>query len=329
MYMQTKKERKKMCLIIYKPAKKQFDLDLLETAWKMNPHGGGYMYSENNKLCIEKGYFNKNAFAKDLLTLEEKDIVVHFRYSTAGKINLNNCHPFDIGKNVGMVHNGTISDIKITNKEMSDTWHFAKEMKKLSDSLGDDFFMQEEISECLKKIIGKTNKLVFMNNTGKINIINDEEGTYLDGIWYSNLRFIVGRDGMNNLTMKNFVKKMGKIIRPYKLSNEMIREGNEWFYCDGCDKVFDKEVKNEKIINQHKCLGSYNNDLTLCNKCNTDLLWTLEKEYVFNDLILNKNDVQNVYEEEMEKIKQEMLREQKEKNKKLFSKNKKEVVLWR
>ena len=135
-----------MCVIIVKekngvlPKK-----EALETSFKKNPDGAGFMYVESGKVVIDKGYMTFKSFYKHFRRLcrkfnnfENKNLVMHMRISTSGGVERENTHPFPITDSiedmfklysrceVGLAHNGIISATK-PNKE--------QESKKINDTM--------------------------------------------------------------------------------------------------------------------------------------------------------------------------------------------------
>jgi predicted glutamine amidotransferase len=112
-----------MCVILHKtaPVKEQDIID----AYNYNPDGFGVMYQENGKVVTDKGMYDLDTILAKLWYLQDIEYVAHFRITTRGKTNDDNCHPFRVSDKIWMMHNGTLN-INIANKDMSDTWHFSK-----------------------------------------------------------------------------------------------------------------------------------------------------------------------------------------------------------
>lgn len=311
-----------MCLIIVKPENCKFNQDILKIAWDMNAHGGGFMAHnpENNTLIVKKGFFDKHDFIDEILKYENQRIVVHFRYATHGNKDISNCHPFRISSDLAVVHNGQLFDIKIINKKFSDTWHFAQICKGFYKH-NSTFWKNPRFKKQTEHKIGKNNKLVWMDNTGQIEIYNENEGQYLDGIWYSNCRFLFGTwKGMNEYYEREYVRKMGKLVKPYKLSFWCINEGENWYFCDSCCHIFNKESHGEPNIVKEEYY--FYEEIYLCDKCNNEYAWMLKAEFRYKPEILDGYDVSRVYREEMTRIQEEYkekekLRKEKEEAEKL------------
>ena len=115
-----------MCLIIVKPKGVELPLrPLLKTSWINNPDGFGLAYNTGHSVVIIKGAMRWRTTKKLLAqvpTPKDRDMVLHFRQATEGKICPQNCHPFPISKDkdalqatrivtdLAIAHNGIIWD---------------------------------------------------------------------------------------------------------------------------------------------------------------------------------------------------------------------------
>lgn len=100
-----------MCIIAIKPEGISIPIERLKSCWDNNSDGAGFMYSENGKLNIVKGLMTFDSFIKsyDDISSLNKQVVIHFRYGTHGKICPDLTHPFLINKSLALVHNGVLS----------------------------------------------------------------------------------------------------------------------------------------------------------------------------------------------------------------------------
>ena len=118
-----------MCVILHRLKGNNISEKHLLKAKDFNPDGFGIMYVDNNKVLFEKGFIKDNELLDKIKELGDREFVLHFRIKTHGKIDKNNCHPFPVGNDVYMMHNGQLF-IKTPNKDKSDTFHFADYLKK-------------------------------------------------------------------------------------------------------------------------------------------------------------------------------------------------------
>ena len=176
-----------MCIIIVKPKNKKLPADCINNCWSANHDGAGIMYAIDGKIHMKKYKYLKELkkeYNKIKDTIGNKtDIVLHFRFATHGTKDIENVHPFMVHDKLAFCHNG-IFDIEIENPLHSDTQAFNEQVLKM---LPPDFLDYPCINELLRGYVGTSNKLVFLADTGKISIFNEECGEYdTNGIWYSN-----------------------------------------------------------------------------------------------------------------------------------------------
>lgn len=173
-----------MCIAIYKPEDKVLSLATLKECYTSNPDGAGFMYAENKKLHIEKGFFSFQSFYDAFKKHETKQAVIHFRIKTHGKIDTTNCHPFAVNNAIGFVHNGIISGFGDANH--SDTIGFNQSiLQPLVSKWGNLALFQDPIIDLIEGRIGYS-KLVFLDRHGNHKIMNEHKGSWDDGVWYSN-----------------------------------------------------------------------------------------------------------------------------------------------
>lgn len=172
-----------MCCISAASKGVRIERKYLKNMWAENPHGIGFMVAKDDKLLVRKGFFNFKSFWKCFRNFQDYDKVVHVRWANRGVINVDNCHPFIVSKEIGMVHNGTISIPLQDNK--SDTRVFNDTILKKLYSNNPNFLEDFSTKWFLSNSIGNS-KLVFLNNKGEITIINKDRGEEFEGVWYSN-----------------------------------------------------------------------------------------------------------------------------------------------
>lgn len=172
-----------MCLIIASPKGQAVDPTIsLYEIWMNNPHGFGIMWADKGQLKIKKTLTISQV--GDLFKeAEGMPWVAHWRYSTHGQKNLDNCHPFKIRKDIYMAHNG-ILDIPCFNGLMSDTWHLAKMLQAVCHE--PDCLFEKTVMTDFGKEIGRGNKLAFLAGDGRLAIVNENLGNWDAGLWYSN-----------------------------------------------------------------------------------------------------------------------------------------------
>lgn len=167
-----------MCVLIIKPSGVQTPSeDILNLAYKANPHGCGFATKNIlfKTLCFSD-------FKRKLASVKiEDNCIIHFRLATHGSICKANCHPF-IKDNVIFAHNGILSIRPIGDKTDSET-AFLQVIYPLIKKFGLESF---EVDNMVSSIIG-TSRFAIMQGD---NIRLYGDFTQLKGCYYSNLRFL-------------------------------------------------------------------------------------------------------------------------------------------
>ena len=183
-----------MCLIILANDLKSLSYSDLETAYKRNSDGFGVMYiNKENKFVSDKFVPKNFTEVKNFFNVHKSQtnkMAIHFRFTTEGKTNKKNCHPFISYKSdnriIGMMHNGARLPIPLIHPNCSDTWHFNQHYLKSVLANNPNAILKEEYQKELGNHIGN-DKMVFLDSqTSKFIIINEDEGNYKGSNWYSN-----------------------------------------------------------------------------------------------------------------------------------------------
>lgn len=175
-----------MCIAIYKPEAIELLPETLKNCWNANPDGAGFMFSKNKKLVVIKGLMNFETFLETYEEHKSKECILHFRIRTHGASDAYNTHPFLIDENLGMVHNGIMSNICTkSDQTKSDTWHFTE--THLAQFRKDNplFFLNPHYKDIIESFIGYS-KLIFMDNLGNVEIFNESKGFWNSKCWFSN-----------------------------------------------------------------------------------------------------------------------------------------------
>lgn len=176
-----------MCVAILRPPGKVIRESHLLSCWNTNKHGAGFAYTNaDGEVVIEKGFMEY----KDLLSawmartkeFPDSPFLLHFRIRTSGATDKDNTHPFKV-QHGAMIHNGVLFHPDPTkHKNKSDT-------RVLSERMHNNFGDSDVViaaKENIGKDIGAYNKLVFLWEGGKTCIVNEEQGTWVEGVWFSN-----------------------------------------------------------------------------------------------------------------------------------------------
>lgn len=178
-----------MCIAIYKPAGLVLTEETIKTSWLHNSDGAGFMYHEDNQLHVTKGLMSLKDFEEAYEPHKEKETVVHFRIKTHGNKDAANTHPFLVDQDLGMVHNGIISNVDTkVDPTKSDTWHFTDFHLHRFRQDNPKFFLNPIYKDMIEEYIGYS-KLIFMDAQGNVEIFNENKGVWDAGCWFSNTTY--------------------------------------------------------------------------------------------------------------------------------------------
>ena len=188
-----------MCIIgIKKPGMDMPGTETIQNMWYSNPDGAGIMWNEKGKVHIEKGFMTLEAFEKRLEEinpekLKDKAVVMHFRITTHGGTCKENCHPFPVTGNkgmlgkpilntdLGMAHNGIITAVT-PRKGISDTMEYDLSQLSIMKKIDPKFYLKDDWLELIENAI--ESKMVFLDPKGNIRTVGNFEES--EGILYSN-----------------------------------------------------------------------------------------------------------------------------------------------
>lgn len=183
-----------MCLIITgKSAKVRSTLlntaGMLADIYTSNSDGVGVMYgtSKGLKVCktLPKSVGDVQSFIERLPT-DDREIALHFRWTTHGDTDMINCHPYDVVAGyVAMMHNGILSTGNAADTTKSDTWHFIKDYLESPIHEHPPLIHNEGFLTMIADYIGD-NRFVFMDGDGRMSHVNYDQGIEHDGLWFSN-----------------------------------------------------------------------------------------------------------------------------------------------
>jgi hypothetical protein len=244
-----------MCLIIASFQGTLPSKELLERAWEDNNHGWGIMWAENGTVRNVKG-FRLDSLMRNVNNREGSPFVVHLRWATHGLVNTQNCHPFKVTKGLQLMHNGVMLQPE-TDKDMSDSWHFAQELRDLCVKYPglDTSDNEDSLVAFTEKVCG-TSKIAFMYSDGTIAIANEKMGSEYEGLWLSNEYSIPRND--EDLYAQFFGKHQERsktqCIRPegFFADGEIVEIEN--YDCDYCQQPDDKLFGYEGMLVCASCL---------------------------------------------------------------------------
>lgn len=181
-----------MCIAILKPEGLSVTKETLRNCFQNNSDGAGFAIARRGKLIVRKGYFTFDKFWRAYRAETAKDnpvALIHFRIATHGTVNEDNCHPFKVSNDLAFIHNGIINISTKSDETKSDTQHFNMGvLQPVYERMGKDMFMLP----AMKYLLGTSvdgSKLVFLNRRGEHSIINESDGVWVEGVWFSNTSY--------------------------------------------------------------------------------------------------------------------------------------------
>jgi len=181
-----------MCVIALSPIGNKLDKSTLTDMWNTNSDGAGISFIDETKTIRTYKTLDKDDFVKIALSVFDKysvssPILVHCRIATHGSVCLANTHPFNVDNHTVMAHNGIIDCVETPDtSDISDTRMFINTwLRYMRPTWLDDQYMLEYVGD----IIGWS-KLAFLTTNPNLRkqwyIVNEKEGSWLDGTWFSN-----------------------------------------------------------------------------------------------------------------------------------------------
>lgn len=175
-----------MCLALLQlPNTGLLEKELFSKGFSRNPHGGGYMFVEDGKLVIRKPFWKVGKMYESYREDYERcgadsHFAVHFRLATQGSVNGSNCHPHEIKPyECALIHNGCLP-FEEALSDKSDSFILAEILSNYPSG-----FLSSVPLEELEDIVGGWNKVVILDSENNAVILNEENGHWENGVWYS------------------------------------------------------------------------------------------------------------------------------------------------
>lgn len=186
-----------MCILIYADNGKTIPTKHLENSCESNPDGFGWAIitttPDGAKWTIIS---HKTMKAEEAIkTFEEArelhptyPAMFHARIATHGSVNIDNCHPFNVEDGTLLAHNGILPirerDGRSDTRQFAEEWLPTLGVAELLDD-PDGFAQLEEFT--------RGSKLVVLSVSPTLQkfayIVNEDDGHWLDGVWYSNTSY--------------------------------------------------------------------------------------------------------------------------------------------
>lgn len=166
--------------------------ETLRICFANNKDGAGLAWAHDGKLYLEKGFFSFNEFwaVYKQIPKENTALIAHFRKITTGPKDKKNCHPWHIDENHVFAHNGTFKQFEDKKADkLSDTGKFVNGILKPMFKICPVMWRNEWMKSLLDAYVGSKNKCIILSNTGEYSILNQQDGLWDNGVWYSNDSF--------------------------------------------------------------------------------------------------------------------------------------------
>lgn len=290
-----------MCIIISKD--KNCDrlptIEELTNSFEYNRDGAGFMYVNNNKVIIEKGFMYLQDFltrfeelCKKYNNFRKKALVIHCRIGTSSGNTPENTHPYAITTkekslhklydecNLGIVHNGIITAYAPANRnsKTNDTQNFILQYLAPIHKHYKTFYKMEKFRDGIKSITNS--KFVFLDTKERTyyvgDFINDNgvkfsNSTYKSFIKYYNYNkfddyFDTDFDIKNTKSTNDFDSFDN--YEYYDTKRGLIYLDSDWsFYVDGSNIYeYVKDYPDELIFNLNTGELYKLNDLNILQK---------------------------------------------------------------
>lgn len=199
-----------MCIIIAKKKNGRIPTESeLRNSFEYNSDGAGFMYVDNNKVVIDKGYMTLDSFLKHYKSLcikyddfKNKSLVIHCRIGTSGKNNKGNTHPYPITdnvkklrtrhlqENIGIAHNGIIHGYG-TATGLNDTQEYISKYLYPLYYHYRDFYKNDDMLYNIKQ--ATSSKFVILDKTDELYFIGEfieDKGLYFSNTTYKDYEYI-------------------------------------------------------------------------------------------------------------------------------------------
>lgn len=245
-----------MCVILVKERGIELPTkDVLESCWKRNPDGAGFMFDDCDKVVIMKGFMTFEEFylrlqtANEFYHLKEKGLVIHFRIATSGLKDKGNCHPYPISNDnldlrksfitteLGIAHNGIIRSYNGKDKILNDTQLFIKNDLFELNSLDKKFYKNVIFQSMIERLIDGS-RLVFLNEKGEIIKLGNwfRDGNY----YFSNLNH-VSKNALNinkkPMLFDNDLKYFDEENNDFVINDEVVDKDYFDLFIDTLDRL--------------------------------------------------------------------------------------------
>ena len=180
-----------MCLLTFMPPNVDISYEHAREAARSNPHGFGFAIHTGRTIIKDHDMDFNNLWTRweKLREIERGAAIFHFRITTHGLTDVNNCHPFNVGDDPSSVlaHNGILPILMPVHETRSDTKIFAEYV--LPNMGGVAALDNKETFESVEEWASGS-KLVILSVSPLAQydwyILNESLGHWFNGVWFSN-----------------------------------------------------------------------------------------------------------------------------------------------
>ena len=255
-----------MCLIFLKPktAKNYLTYERFCNALENNPHSIGIVYKdpESGKVKIER--FVNPQKGKDKIydiIKDKEEFAIHYRYATHGAVNLTNCHPFIVTKDLCLMHNGVMSEFGDIDTSKSDTRNFTEQfLRPYIEQEGIGVIKDKDFIEDVGKVVGAYNKILLIDKDFNWSIINEKSGVWKEGCWMSNSYSTESSRNYYTSYSSNYYKGNGSY--DYKKDYKNYYDDSYWYgsdYYDPYEEEYYRELARQSA--EHEARTKEYNDI--------------------------------------------------------------------
>lgn len=214
-----------MCVIVAKQREDRLPTPKeLVQCFNTNPDGAGFMYLDNGKVVIDKGYMKFNDFygrykslCKKYNNFKDLPLVIHFRIGTSGGNVAKNTHPYPISNNikdlhnlhlkcdVGVAHNGIISDYSPEGDDYNDTAEYIMSWMYNVTKFDKKFYARRYYRDMIRQMT--YSRFAFLDKDGDIYLVGDFKE--VDGLSFSNLNHLPYQDRQKYESTTKYYKYNG------------------------------------------------------------------------------------------------------------------------
>ncbi len=185
-----------MCLLTFMHEGVTADIDKLTEGARNNPDGFGFAVHAGNKVIRHNGMVFDQVLERFLKerSVHSGPALFHSRITTHGSTSVHNCHPFQIGRDQQSViaHNGMLpiqaqggrSDTRILAEDLIPSWG------------GVTSFDGKKFRKKISKFATGSKLVVITANPNTKDdyyIINEQDGHWYNGVWWSNSSYKYSR----------------------------------------------------------------------------------------------------------------------------------------